>query len=137
MDLTQANSTSKLITVARHVVGMGLVALANPLIYYDSSPVEAWAMTLFGAILIALALFGLITLIQPKRAAMLFPMTPIKSAWLILALMLFSKWQDYRQFQAPRAPVVQSAPVPPKGSFTFEEAQQKTTESGPWLEYQK
>lgn len=107
MELTQGKSTPTAITMARHITAMGIVALANPFIYYDSSPVEVWAMTLFGAVGIASAMFFLLVLIQPQRAKMAFPMTPIKSAWLILALMLFSNWQDYRAFAHPDMPKYQ------------------------------
>lgn len=90
---------------------MALAALANPLIYYDSSPVEAWAITLFGAILIASALFGVLALIQPQRAKQAFPMALIKSSWFILALMVLSKWQDYRQATPLPEPAKQVAPA--------------------------
>lgn len=111
MELAQEKSTPMAVTVARHVAGMAVVALANPLIYYDGNPVEAWAITLFGAIIIASILFGLLALIQPQRVKLLFPMTPIKSAWFILALMLLSNWQDYKQAAPAAEPAGQVAPA--------------------------
>ena len=96
MELAQEKSTPIALTVARHVAGMAVVALANPLIYYDSNPVEAWAITLFGAIIIGACLFGVLALISPNRAKQAFPMTLIKASWLILVLMVLSKWQDHQ-----------------------------------------
>lgn len=90
--------------LARHAVGMCIVALANPLIYFDASPFEQWAMLPVGAVAIAGALFGVLALISPERAKAAWPATPIKSAWFILALMLFSNWQGYRS-QPTTAPV--------------------------------
>lgn len=111
MELAQEKSTPMAITVARHVAGMAVVSLANPLIYYDNNPIEAWAITLFGAIIIASILFGILALIQPQRVKLLFPMTPIKSAWFILALMLLSNWQSYKQAAPTAEPARQVAPA--------------------------
>jgi len=96
MELAQEKSTPIAITVARHAAGMAVIALANPLIYFDSSPFEAWAMLPVGAAIIAAVLFGVLALISPERARVAWPYTPIKSAWLILVLMLLANWQDYR-----------------------------------------
>lgn len=80
---------------------MAAVALANPLIYYDSSPFEAWALLPVGAVIIAAALFGVLALMSPARAKAAWPATPIKSAWFILVLMLLANWQGYRALPAP------------------------------------
>ena len=110
--------------MARHGAGMALAALANPLIYYDSNPVEAWAITLFGAVLIASALFGVLALIQPQRAKQAFPMALIKSSWFILALMVLSKWQDHQQ-AAPSSPAVVEESVVQKKTYSYEDLTSK------------
>lgn len=97
MEMAEQKPVAPALTLARHAAGMALVALTNPLIYYDSNPLEAWAITLFGAIIIASALFGILALIQPARAKQSFPKSLITASWLILVLMVLSKWQDYRQ----------------------------------------
>jgi len=96
MELAQEKITPLAITAARHVAGMAVAALANPLIYYDSNPVEVWAITLFGALIVASILFGVLALISPKRAKQAFPMALIKSSWFVLILMVLSKWQDHQ-----------------------------------------
>lgn len=124
MELAQEKSTPMAITVARNVAGMAVVSLANPLIYYDSNPVEAWAITLFGAIIIASILFGILALIQPQRVKLLFPMTPIKSAWFILALMLLSNWQGYKQ-AAPAEQISTEKGVAQQRTYTYEDLTEK------------
>ena len=104
MQIAETQQPSAKLTIARHVAGMAAVALANPLIYYDASPVEAWALLPVGALLISSALFAVLALVSPARAKASWPTTPIKSAWLILVLMLLANWQGHRTQPAGKAP---------------------------------
>jgi len=108
MDIAQQKPATASLKLARHAALMAVAALANPLIYYDGNPVEAWAIPLVGAAVIAAVLFGVLAIIQPQRAKQAFPMTPIKSAWLILVLMILANWQSSRPPENHVAPV--SAP---------------------------
>jgi len=101
MDIAQQKPATASLKLARHAALMAVAALANPLVYYDSNPVEAWAIPLVGAAVISAVLFGVLAIIQPQRAKQAFPMTPIKSAWLILVLMILANWQSSRTPAAP------------------------------------
>lgn len=81
-------TTPQTLRFARHVVGMAIVALANPLIYFSSENVAAWAATWIMPILFAAALFGLYALFFTQRAKAAWPRSFFILAWVILLLVL-------------------------------------------------
>ena len=98
------------LVAARHVVGMGVVSLGNPLIYHASSPLMEWAVTLFGALAAAALIYGLYALFLTQRAKENWPRGIIITAWVIVAASALVPWVD--KAQAPRVePSPTAAPI--------------------------
>ena len=87
---TAAQATPKPLIFARHLIGMGIVALANPLIYYSNNPTRAWLETWLHPVAFALVAFGLYALFLTKRAKQAWPKSFFILAWVLLALL--SPW---------------------------------------------
>jgi hypothetical protein len=91
MEAAEKQTPSALI-FARHIVGMALVALANPLIWYSNDAVEFWVGTWVGPLVVAGAFFGLYWLFLTQRAKMTWPGRFFMLAWVLLALSLAGPW---------------------------------------------
>jgi len=87
---TAAQATPRPLIFARHLIGMGIVALANPRIYSSDDLVRAWLETWLIPIAFALAAFGLYALLLTKRAKQAWPKSFFILAWVLLALL--SPW---------------------------------------------
>lgn len=111
MDIAGTPPAPVALRVARHVVGMALVALAHPMVHRSDDPVMTWALAWIGTILLAGALYGLYALFFTSRAASGWPKSAIMLAWVLLLLGMFGAYQS----------------SPPA----------TTPEQGPWLEYQR
>lgn len=74
--------------IALHAVGLLLAALANPLIYYDHSPVVAWVGTVAGAAAIAAIIYGMFWLIFPRRARAGGVQRLVLVLWFSMGMML-------------------------------------------------
>ena len=95
MELQHEPSTA--IKVGRHVVGMALFALLNPLIYYDPSPVFVWATGWAAGLVLAAILFGFYALFFTKKAASHWPTGFFVLAWVIVLLYTIGGWGEYNQ----------------------------------------
>lgn len=91
MEATQKQTPAALI-FARHIVGMALAALANPLIWYSNDSMGFWVGTWVGPLVIAGALFCLYWLFFTQRAKMAWPGRFFMLAWVLLALSLAGPW---------------------------------------------
>lgn len=111
MQLSSTQGIPVSIRLARHIAAMGLVALANPLIYYSQSPAYAWSVPFAGAIAFAVVAVMAWTLIAPHRIKQIWMGVFTNVAWVALALMMFASWQDSRPpaYQTPTAQ--QAAPA--------------------------
>lgn len=67
-----------------HLMAMGLVAWANPLIYYHHSPIRAWLGTLLPPLMLALGAYGLYALLLSKRARNASPKSFLILGWALL-----------------------------------------------------
>lgn len=94
----------------RHLVGMGIVALANPRIYSSDDPLCAWLETWLLPIAIALAAYGLYALLLAKRAKQAWPKSFFILAWVLLALL--SPWVITHRSSANTAQVQQPLQAP-------------------------
>jgi len=95
MDLTQEKTTPMAITVARHVVGMAVVALGNPMIYSDPSPLFVWLTGWVMALLVASVVFGVYALLFTSRAKFVWPRMVLAMAWVIVVLYALGGWSEY------------------------------------------
>lgn len=109
---TTAPATSQPLVFARHLIGMGIVALANPLIYYSDNPTRAWLETWLHPIAFALIAFGLYTLFLTKRAKQAWPKSFFILAWVLLALLVAGPWINHSRTSAPPAESQVRTPAP-------------------------
>ncbi|WP_202758278.1 hypothetical protein [Delftia acidovorans] len=91
MEAADKQTPSALI-FARHIIGMALVAMANPLIWYSNDAMGFWVGTWVGPLVISGAFFGLYWLFFTQRAKMAWPGRFFMLAWVLLALSLAGPW---------------------------------------------
>ncbi len=75
-----------------HLMAMGLVAWANPLIYYHHSPIRAWLGTLLPPLMLALGAYGLYALLLSKRARNASPKSFLILGWALLIPLVANPW---------------------------------------------
>ena len=105
---TATNSTSRTLIFARQIVGMAILALANPLVWYSNEPVLRWLESWGVPVLIALAAFGLYALFFTKRDKQAWPGRFFMLAWVLVVLTTAGPWIGLSKRGA--APV--ATPVP-------------------------
>lgn len=112
----EATATPQPLRFARHIVGMMMLAAANPLIYYGRDRLIDWAMTWITPLLIAGAAFGLYALFFTKRAKAAWPRSFFMLAWVLLALVVAEPYlETLNQKQAAQQPTAQQGkPVAPQ-----------------------
>lgn len=106
---------------ARHIVGMMILALANPLIYYGGGFYQ-WSVTFAAPLLGAGVVYGLYALFFTKRAKAAWPGSFFVLTWVMLVLALFQGWTGPTR-EPQNTPAQLASDPPPKGqTFTYEEA---------------
>ncbi|MDO9250839.1 MAG: hypothetical protein Q7U48_04735 [Hydrogenophaga sp.] len=86
MESVQKAQPSSALRFGRHIVGMALFALANPLIYNSDEPVTRWLSIWAVAIAIALVFFGLYALFFTESAKAAWPKSFFTLAWVFVVL---------------------------------------------------
>jgi hypothetical protein len=119
MDMAKEKSTPAALTVARHVAGMAVVALMNPMIYSDPRPLFVWLTGWVMALLVASIVFGVYALFFTSRAKFVWPRIVLNMAWVIVVLYAIGGWAEYSSIKHDA------------------DQKQQSPEQGPWLEYQK
>lgn len=89
--MASSATTPNTIIATRHLVGMGIAALANPLIYYGGGFYQ-WSVTLGAALLGAAVIYGVLALFFTERAKAAWPRSFYMLAWVLLALVLAEPW---------------------------------------------
>lgn len=107
---TTAHATPRPLIFARHLIGMGIAALANPRIYSSDDPERAWLETWLLPIAIALVAYGLYAVLLTKRAKQAWPKSFFIVAWVLLALL--SPWVNTHRSNANTAQDQVSAQAP-------------------------
>jgi hypothetical protein len=103
MNTTSRAETPPALLFGRHIVGMALVALLNPLIYYHPSPLFQWLSGWAVAIVFAIILFAGYALFFTERAKRSWPGGVFMLAWVLVILMLIGGWSDYNEIRAGSA----------------------------------
>jgi hypothetical protein len=120
MDATQKAATHPMLIFGRHVVGIAVLALANPLVYIDQHPVFVWFLTWLMALGVAGVLYALYALFFTARAKAAWPGSFFMLAWVLVGLVVVGGWSDFNSLRSSSEPQKAQSPEP-----------------GPWLEYQK
>ena len=106
---TAAQATPRPLIFARHLIGMGIVALGNPLIYYSDQPAFRWLETWATPIVLALVAYGLYALFLTQRAKAAWPKSFFILAWVLLAMLVAGPWIDKFRSTQDAAQARQSA----------------------------
>lgn len=112
----------------RHIVGMAILALASPYVWYGSERTLTWFSTWITALVIAAVVYGLFALAFRKRAKEAWPQSFFMLAWVVLVLGVVSPY--FEAFgskplaeESSRRPAPAATPTPSeKKAFTYEEA---------------
>lgn len=104
MDATQTTQAPKLLVFGRHIVGMALFALLNPLLYFDSQPVMVWLTGWAMALVVAAIAFGAYALFFTARAKSSWPRGFFMLAWTIAVLVVIGGWSEYNEVRGQPAP---------------------------------
>lgn len=108
---TAAQATPKPLIFARHLIGMGVVALANPLIYYSDQPAFRWLETWATPVVLALVAYGLYALFLTQRAKAAWPKSFFILAWVLLTMLVAGPWIDKFRSTQDVAQAHQPAPA--------------------------
>ena len=98
----------------RHIVGMAILALASPYVWYGSERALTWFSTWITPLVIAAVVYGLYSLAFQKRAKEAWPQSFFMLAWVILALGVVSPYfEAFNNKQgAPNDTTRAAAPAP-------------------------
>ncbi|UBQ43421.1 hypothetical protein [Comamonas thiooxydans] len=108
---TATQATPRPLLFARHLMGMGIVALANPLIYYSDQPTFRWLETWATPIVLALVAYGLYALFLTQRAKAAWPKSFFILAWVLLTMLVAGPWIDKFRSAPNMAQAHQPAPA--------------------------
>ncbi|PIG07841.1 hypothetical protein [Comamonas sp. 26] len=116
---TASTATPTPLLYARHLIGMGIVALANPLIYYDSQAIGMWLVTWVGPIVLGLVAYGLYAVFLTERAKRAWPKSFFILVWVCLGLFMLGQWAEFNGNRTQKTAA--QAPKPPQnnGSIPF------------------
>lgn len=99
----EATATPQPLRFARHIVGMMILALASPYVWYSSQGTITWASTWITPLLMAGIVFGLYALFFTKRAKAAWPGRFFMLAWVMLVLVVASPYlETFNQKRAAR-----------------------------------
>lgn len=113
MKTTSQAETPPALLFGRHIVGMALFALLNPLIYYSNEPVARWFSIWAGAVAFALACFGLYALFFTAKAKEAWPKSFFTLAWVFVVLITMEPYiSDFNERPSESsAPQIQQQPA--------------------------
>jgi len=92
MEKSEDSSTPMALRFGRHLVGMAIVALLNPLIYISQNPIADWLSTWVVTIGAAVLFYGLLSLFFTKRAKATWPKSFFLLCWFLLFLVLLGQY---------------------------------------------
>ena len=137
--------------LARHAVGMMILAAANPLIYYSDGKLLTWAATWSVPLVFAAVVFALYALFLTKRAKAAWPKSFFMLAWVLLALSVAGPYIEKFNQKTATTPEPQATPAiqPAKPRSEIDEFlkdapphrrpqsnSSKDEEDGPWMQHE-
>lgn len=119
-----------------HIVGMAILALASPYVWYGSERTLTWFSTWITPLVIAAVAFGLYALFFAKRAKAAWPDRYFMLAWVILALAVASPYfEAFNNRQGSAEP--HTTPSIADTSPATASQPPIASDEGPWTKYQK
>lgn len=98
---------------ARHIVGMAILALASPYVWYGSERTLTWFSTWITPLVIAAIAFGVYALFFRKRAKAAWPKSFFILAWVFLGLAVASPYlESFNNRAVPQNSTQRAQPTP-------------------------
>lgn len=116
MASTTKPATPSPLWLGRHVVGAGLLALLNPLIYFETNPASFWGTIMMMIIAAAGVVTAVFALFFTSRARSAWPKVLVIVLWALTALWTLGGWGEYqtlRKGSPAKAEPVAVAPATP------------------------
>ena len=102
---------------ARHIVGMGILSLASPYVWYGSERTVTWLTTWITPLAMASVAFGLYALFFTKKARAAWPGSFFMLAWVMLGLAVATPYFE-KHTQKQVLTTERHAPVAPPSPST-------------------
>ncbi|WKL15096.1 hypothetical protein QYQ99_22460 [Comamonas testosteroni] len=120
----QSSTSPAVFNPVPHLIGIGLLGAANPLIYVGRFDLGAWLAPLLGVALLVGLIGGGYRLLAPAQAKAAGLKPFILLAWLLVALVTLQSWTEGRPAAAntPQAISANSAAPPANSSSGFDAA---------------
>lgn len=90
----QSATTPSTFNPVPHLIGIGVLGAANPLIYYSSEPIVTWLLPLASLALLVGLIYGGYRLLAPARAKAAGLKPFFMLAWVLVALSIFNAWKE-------------------------------------------
>lgn len=104
----QSTATPAAFNPVPHLIGIGVLGAANPLIYFSAEPIAAWLLPIGGVALLVGVIYGGYRLLAPARAKASGLKPFVMLAWVLVALVTLQAWTEKPAVsRAPSSPVAQ------------------------------
>ncbi len=103
MNVSAGFQSPAALSLTRHLVGIGLVSLINPLTYYESIPATFWASTILALVVIAAGINAFYALFFTASAKKSWPASFIRIAWVLAVLWVLGGWNEYNTIRGRSA----------------------------------
>ena len=109
----QSTATTAAFNPMPHLIGIGLLGAANPLIYVNGFSPSFWISPILGVALLVGLIYGGYRLLAPARAKASGLKPFILLAWVLVALVTLQAWTEKPAVgSAPSSPVIQLVTAP-------------------------
>lgn len=110
---TTKQATLSPLWLGRHAVGVGLLALVNPLIHFETNPAFVWGMTMLMIIAAAIVATAVFALFFTSKARSAWQRVLVIVLWVLTALWTLGGWSEYQTLRKGSPPTIEpGASVP-------------------------
>lgn len=108
----QTAATPSTFNPVPHLIGIGVLGAANPLIYFSADPIVTWLLPVGSLALLVGLIYGVYRLIAPARAMASGIKPFVILAWVLMALNIVNTWTEKSATVAAPSPHPQMAAPP-------------------------